>query len=76
MQPSEIKASPLPYSKAQDLFLYRFLKKITQKGLLGKIEKLPICPRKFSKKQWATLMAAHLLLPQFCFDKRTLISYK
>lgn len=76
MQPSEIKAPPLPYSKTQDFFLDRFLKKITHKRLFGTQEKLPICPRKFSKKQWATLMVAHLLLPQFCFDKRTLISYK
>ena len=76
MQPSEIKAPPLPYSKVQAFFLDRFLKKITHKRLFGTQEKLPICPRKFPKKQWATLMAAHLLLPQFCFDKRTLISYK
>lgn len=49
MQPSEIKAPPLPYSKAQDFFLDRFLKKITHKRLFGTQEKLPICPRKFSK---------------------------
>lgn len=50
MQPSEIKAPPLPYSKVQAFFLDRFLKKITHKRLFGTQEKLPICPRKFFKK--------------------------
>ena len=50
MQPSEIKAPPLPYSKVQDFFLDRFLKKITHKRLFGTQRKAPyLSPKVFQK---------------------------
>lgn len=49
MQPSEIKAPPLPYSKAQDFFLDRFLKKSHIKGCSEHKKSSLFVPESFPK---------------------------